>query len=126
MMADRTASSSGIAREDDHPGVRQLGADLAAGLDARAVGQAHVHDHDVGPEAARHLDRFGFGAGLGHDLELVAAIEERDEALPDHLVVVDHQDSQGGHCSVRHDRLALQPISSSGRSRPAVDAGPRR
>ena len=48
-------------------GLGQLGADLATGLDAGAVGQAHVHDDDVRLLAQRDLDRLGNGAGLGHD-----------------------------------------------------------
>ncbi len=42
------------------------------------------------------LDGLGDGAGLGHDLEAIAPVEQRDEALADDLVVVDHEQAQDG------------------------------
>ena len=72
----------------------QLGPDLAAGLDAGAVGQPDVHDDDVGLVEARLVDRFGDGPGLGDDLEALAPVEQRDEALADDLVVVDDEQAQ--------------------------------
>ena len=58
------------------------------------VRQADVHDHDVRLEPAGLLDRLGDGAGLGDDLEALAPVEQRDEALADDLVVVDDQQAQ--------------------------------
>ena len=81
----------GIAGQHHDAGVGQLRADLAAGLDARAVRQPDVHDDDVGLEPAGRLDRLGDRARLGDDLEPVAAVEQGDQALADDLVVVDHQ-----------------------------------
>ena len=72
----------------------QVGTDLATGFDARAVGQSDVHDHEVGLEARRQRDRLGDRPGLRHDLEAHAAVEQRDQALADDLVVVDDEQAQ--------------------------------
>ena len=50
---------------------------------------------DVRLEPAGLLDGLGDGAGLGDDLEPVAPVEQRDEALAHHLVVVDDEQAQG-------------------------------
>ena len=100
-IADRTASSSGYDVSITTRVSGQLGADLAAGLDARAVRQPHVHDDDVRLERRACSMASADGAGLGHDLEAVAAVEQRDQALADDLVVVDDeqpQRSSGGRC----------------------------
>ena len=39
----------------------------------------------------RLLDRLRDGPGLGDDLEALAPVEQRDEALPDDLVIVDDE-----------------------------------
>ena len=95
MIAESTASSSGIGRQHHDARPRQLRSDLAAGLDARPVRQADVHDDDVGLELASLLDGLGDRPGLGDDLEALAPTQERDQALPDDLVVVDDQQAQG-------------------------------
>src|SRR5690606_7631668 len=74
--------------------LRAGGADLAAGLDAGAVGQPNVHDDDVRLEASRLSDRLGHRARLGDDLEAGAPVEQRHQALSDDLVVVDDEEAQ--------------------------------
>ena len=73
----------------------QLGPDLATRLDPGAVGEADVHDDDVGLVPARLLDRLRDRAGLGDDLEARPPVEQRDEALAHDLVVIDDQQAQG-------------------------------
>ena len=88
-----------IARQHDNPRLGQLGPDLATRLDTRTIGQADVHHDDIGLIARRHCKRLGHRAGLGDDLEALPSIEERDEALPDDLVIVDDEEPQraGGY-----------------------------
>src|SRR5664280_562088 len=96
-----------VAGEDDDPGPRELGADLAAGLDPGAVRQTYVHHDDVRLELASHLHGFGGCAGLGHDLEVLASLEKRHQALANDLVIVYHEQPQRacfglvGHSSPR-------------------------
>ena len=117
-----------VAREDDDTRLRKLGADLAARLDTRAVGQADIHDDDVRLELARHLERLGDAAGLGHDLEAFPPIEQGDETLADDLVVVDDEKAQGtGERRLGHDAFlhAPAPAGSIGRRRLLIGTAPQ-
>jgi hypothetical protein len=71
-----------------------LGSDFPASLDSAAVGQAHIHDHEIGLKAIGHGDRLFDAACLGHDLELLAPLQQGNKALADHLMVVDDQQSK--------------------------------
>ena len=76
---------------------------------------------DVGLEPARLLDGLGDGAGLGDDLEALAAVEERDEALADDLVVVDDAAERGRGRSVTGELRSVG--TSSVRSDPVAARG---
>jgi hypothetical protein len=58
-------------------------------VQAAAVGQSKVHDHDIGLEGTRLPDRLIGGGGLAHDLELPIALESVAEPAADEVVVVD-------------------------------------
>src|SRR5680860_643799 len=75
--------------EHEHGHVGVLGADVAAGKDAGAVGQAHVHDHDFGLVGAGAQDGLVGGAGLGDDLQVVMGLQHGAQAGADDLVVID-------------------------------------
>ena len=108
----------GVAREDHDLRPRVLGADVAAGLDPGAVREPDVHDDDVGLELAAHLGRLRDRARLGDDLEPLAPIEERDEPLPDDLVVVDDDEPQRA-CELTLGHRCHPPLPLSVTRRPA-------
>ena len=99
-----------VAGQHHDARLRAGGADLAAGLDPGAIGQADVHDHQVGLEARRlrrsHSATVPAWATTSNPL---ATVEQRHEALADDLVVVDDQQSQGA--------LAGRSMSSARSSR---------
>jgi hypothetical protein len=74
-----TASNSLVVRERGQHQAVQLGqqrAQVPAHLDPAAVGEPHVEDGHVGRRGGRPLHRFGGGAGLADDLEVVGGLEE--------------------------------------------------
>src|SRR6266540_4879832 len=71
------------------------GLDLSSGLDPAPVGEAHVHDYDVGTSALGLFDRVTHGAGLAGHNDVLAGFEHGRDAASDYLVVVNEQDSQG-------------------------------
>ena len=92
---------AGVHREDDDADLRVLGAHLAAGVEAVAVGQAHVEDHDVGVEQREQTTGVAQRAGLTDDLEVAVSFEGPAQALADELVVVDEE---------HRDRHAAPPL----------------
>ena len=48
-----------------------------------------------GANLARRLDGLGNRAGLGNDVQIRPSVEDGDEALPNDLVVVDHEQPKG-------------------------------
>ena len=85
-------------------------------------GQPDVHHDDVRLEAAGLLDGLGDGAGLGDDLEPVAAVEQRDEALADDLVVVDDEQAQRTGRVISHGWVLRSPRRDE-RRMPLLRAG---
>ncbi len=67
--------------------------DLSAHLDPVAVGQADVEDGDVGLEVADHLEPLHRGPGLADDLQVVFGLEQRAQAGPHQLVIVEDENS---------------------------------
>ena len=49
---------------------------------------------EVRPEPPRRLDRLGNCPGFGDDIEVRPPAEQRYQALPDDLVIVDDQEVQ--------------------------------
>ena len=66
-------------------------------------------------EPARLFDGLGDRTRLGHDLESLAPVEQRDEPLPDDLVVVDDQQPHHGTRVVSH--VPGSPTRERGRER---------
>ena len=52
---------------------------------------AHVHEHDVGQQLGRLLDRLHPVARLADDREIGRGPQHRDQAVPEQRVVVDDQ-----------------------------------
>ena len=80
--------------QHDHPHRRVVvarGDDAAGRLDAVELGHADVHQHDVGLQPARHVDRLHAVDGLADHLDVVLGVEDHLEAGADErLVVGDH------------------------------------
>jgi hypothetical protein len=91
--------------DDAHRGARL--AQGARRLEAAAVGQAQIHDHDVGLQRAGLAHALGGGGGLADDLELPVALERVPQALADQVMIVDEQDlgAGAGHGAGRHARV---------------------
>ena len=81
-------------------------ADLAAHLDAVAVGQAHVEHGDVGLGRGDPCQGLLGRAGLADDLEVVLGLEQLAQAPPHDLVVVEQEDAvvMGRFCPLRAAR----------------------
>src|SRR5262245_30858226 len=82
-------------REDDDARRRRRirGHDPARRLDPVHLGHLDVHEHDVGPRVLDERDARGAVGGLPHHLDAGIRAEERDEAAPHEVLVVDHRDT---------------------------------
>ena len=67
--------------------------DAAGRLDAVELGHADVHQHDVGLQPPRHLDRLQAVDGLADDLEVVLGVEDHLEPRAHERLVVGDQDA---------------------------------
>ena len=67
-------------------------ADVAADVDAAAVGQPGVENGDVRRGGRDAAQRLGGGAGLTDHLDVVLGLEQVGDAAPDDLVVVEQED----------------------------------
>ena len=96
-----------VGRRGEHHdlGVGPIGLDLTGRVHTIAVGEAIVHEHDVGLGGARRLNpRLGRGLG-GGDGDVVGLVEGGAESLREHPVVLDdeHADlalDRRGHLSI--------------------------
>ena len=68
-------------------------ADLPADVDAAAVGQPGVEHRDVGPQRRDPGGRLLRRTGLADHLDVALALQQLTQAAPDHLVVVEQEDS---------------------------------
>ena len=95
MMASKRASSSAyeVSMRQCTSGIDR--ADLAADLDAAAVGQPNVEHRDVGPGRGDAVERVGGGAGLADDLHVPLEPDQVGEAPSDDLVVVHEEHADG-------------------------------
>ena len=75
-------ATSGIARTD-----------LAAHLDAVAVGESDVEHRDVGTGRRDAAERRCRGVGLADHLDVVLGLEQLAHAAPNDLVVVEQEDA---------------------------------
>ena len=84
--------------EQDHLDGRAGVLDQAGGVQAAEDRHAQVHQDDVGLQLLGQGDRVGAVGGLADDVE--AGLEQQlDQRLPEHVVVVDHQQPGQGHGS---------------------------
>src|SRR5262249_19401044 len=76
--------------------------DLPGRLDPVPAGHRDVHQHDVGPDATRQLDRRIAVGRLAEQLDPRCCIDQRPEAAPDDRVVVGHDHAyRGRHVALR-------------------------
>ncbi|MCD6042265.1 MAG: hypothetical protein K0R40_1868 [Burkholderiales bacterium] len=89
--------------EENDARLRQARQDFPAGIEARPVGQAQVHQHHLRTQAARLGYRFGHRPGFAGDFESVDGAEQRAQARAHDLVIVDEQqpDRAGGRHHAR-------------------------
>src|SRR5205085_10142268 len=73
-------------------GLGQLGTDAFRSVDAGAIGQLVIHQHDVGCVHASSRDRLFDGPGGADDDDVVFLLEGAHDALGEHRVVVGHHD----------------------------------
>ena len=85
----------------EHQDLRAVaGREHAAGrLDAVELGHADVHQHDVGGELARLLDRLQAVGGLADDVEVVLGVEDHPEARAHERLVVGDQHPHRAHAA---------------------------
>src|SRR5690606_34073705 len=86
----------GERRQHDAGDLGVARADVAADLDAVAVGQPHVAHRDVGARGGDAGQRFLGGARLADDLQVVLGLEELADPPADDLVVVEQEHSCHG------------------------------
>ncbi len=78
-----------IGGEHDDACLWRCGANLADGVNAVPVGQAKVHERDVGIQLAEEAHGFFRGACLAHDAKTGLAVENGGDADPHQRMVVD-------------------------------------
>jgi hypothetical protein len=115
----------GVCGEHEHFDAGVVFAKAAGGLDAVAVRHPEVHQHDVWPQLDRERECLvAVGCGADH-LDPRKQPEKGAESLPDHALVVGHQDADGRvhagtHSSTRNPPsvgpAVSVPPSSSARS----------
>ena len=114
----------GERRQHQAGDLRMLRADLAAHLDAVAVGEADVEDGDVRARGRDPAVGLLGGSGLADDLEVVLGLEQFADAAAHDLVVVEeeHADRHGSSLPCAPATAATSPRSLGGMSEVA---GPR-
>src|SRR6185312_5777229 len=111
-----------VGGQDDAADLRILGAHVATHIDAVAVWQPHVHEHDIRIGRGDARPRLGSGARLPHDLDVWLRLAEVDDPSSHDLLVVNDKHPHGAApsfcCSSRssigtdHTRL-VRPFSES-------------
>ena len=69
-----------------------LGEDLPGRLDAVELGEADIHDHQVGLELEHLAHRGAAVARFSDDLELRMLLQKRAEPVQQHLMIVHEED----------------------------------
>ncbi len=92
----------GVGREHHAGDLGGLRSDLAADLDAAAVGQAHVENGHVGLRGRYAGEGIGHRAGFAHHRHVLTRLEQGAQARPDDFVVVEeeHTQSHGPHLRI--------------------------
>ena len=81
-----------VRREDQGRDLRVAGPDVAADVDAGAVGQPAVEDRDVRTQRGDAPAGLLGQAGLADHLDVALGLEQVPQPAPDHLVVVEQED----------------------------------
>src|SRR5690554_420532 len=87
------------AGEDDNLSFRQLRLDLLRGLHASALFHEQVHEDHIWLQLPGQPHRGFAGGGFAHYLQILFRFQIGADAAPDHLVVINHQDSDSFHYS---------------------------
>ena len=102
-----------VGREHDYLGLWPRLPDGPTRLDARPIGKAHVHDHDIRLRTRRGFDDFGHGAGFAHDAHAILTCDQATQAFAHDLVIIAQQDA----CLLRRQRATSGRMGSSKRKR---------
>ena len=86
------------------------GTNLAADLDAVAVGQAHVDDGDVGLDRRDPRHAFLGGSGLADHLDVVVRLEQLAHAAANDLVIVEQEDANRHGCEASSGNDDERPV----------------
>ena len=70
-------------------------ADFEDRVDSSQLGELQVHEGDVGLEGAVQVDRLEPVAGFAYHLDSGHDAQERDQTLPDDVVIVDDEEADG-------------------------------
>jgi hypothetical protein len=71
---------------------------LAVGFFLAVGRHADVHEDDVGPKSPHRVDSIGPVSRFSHDIDVVLAVQDHDEAGANQLLIVDDQDSNAHRC----------------------------
>src|SRR5439155_16999945 len=106
-------------REDEDSRGRRAGAESSRGFEAVDARHANVHQHEIGLQPPRRLDRLEAVSGLSHDLDLRIHLEELAKARADERLVVGDDDADAQRAPRGfHGETASVP--ATGRERAAV------
>src|SRR5437899_2185137 len=89
-------------------------------LEARAIGQVHVQQHEIGPDLLGEAQRFGRGVRLRHDGEALEPLHVRAMNLGDAEIVLDDEHADHRETAASDGRSAVNtaPPSLVTRSHP--------
>ena len=101
---DRVEQGFVVVERGQHQALQlgHLRTEIAADLDAGAVGQTYVEDGDVGRAGGHTLERLCRRSGFTDDLEIVGTLQQFAHATTDHLVVIEQKHPD-------HDRTRDDP-----------------
>src|SRR5690606_5418936 len=91
-----------VHRQHEHGKLPVLRADLLDQLEAVAVAQRQIEDHDIGPRSLEPEPRLAHVRRLAADNEIGLLLQELDEPFPDDRMIVDDEDRSWPSASLLH------------------------